>query len=61
VGVLKGINCGPKQFWDFEDVFIMGCLGVHSFFLFNFLGFILWEFIWWCSYFEARNWVHKLP
>ncbi len=42
---LKGITCGPKQLWDFEDVFIMGYLGVHSFSLFNFLGFILWGLI----------------
>jgi hypothetical protein len=54
VGALKGINYGPKQFWDFEDVSIVGGLGVHFFSLFNFLGFNL-RGLWWCSYFTTGN------
>ncbi len=40
--VLKASDCVPKQFWDFEDASIVGGLSVHSFSLFNFLGFQLW-------------------
>jgi len=40
--VLKGSDCVPKQFWDFEDASIMGGLSVQSFSLFNLLGFQLW-------------------
>jgi hypothetical protein len=33
VGALKGIDYGPKQLWDFEDVNIVGGLGVHFLFV----------------------------
>ncbi len=29
--VLKGSDCVPNQFWDFEDASIVGGLSVHSF------------------------------
>lgn len=37
-----------------EDVSTMGGLGVHSFSLFNFLGFNL-RGLWWCSYSTSGN------
>jgi len=54
VGAFKGIDYGPKQLCNFEDVSIVGGLGVHSFSSFNFLGFNL-RGLWWCSYFVAEN------
>ncbi len=40
--VLKGSDCVPKQFWDFEDASIVSGLNAHSFSLFNLLGCHLW-------------------
>jgi len=39
---LKGYDCVPKQIWNSKDEFVVGDLGVHSFFLFNLLGFKQW-------------------
>ncbi len=39
---MKGSDCVPKQFWDFEDASIVSGLNVHSFSLFNLLGCHLW-------------------
>jgi hypothetical protein len=41
--VLGGSDCVPKNFWDSEAASIVGGLGAHSFSLFNFTGFKLWE------------------
>jgi hypothetical protein len=38
-----GSDCVPKIFWDSEAASVVGGLGAHSFSLFNFRGFQLWE------------------
>ncbi len=41
--VLGRRDCVPKKFWDSEAASVVGDLGAHSFSLFNFMGFKLWE------------------
>jgi hypothetical protein len=41
--VSGGSDCVPKKFWDSEAASVVGGLGAHSFSLFNFTGFQLWE------------------
>jgi hypothetical protein len=59
VGVVKGMDYGPKQLWKFENISVVGGSRVRSFFLFNFLGFNMWG-VWWCSYFEIVSWVFHI-